>query len=117
MDAGDDSHVRHNDWSAVAIFLGRPLNLWTGLIAAAVSTSITIIGATQPAATAQQWAIILGAIGGFLGFVVAFLAGQPPTLSIGDSYSIATPKGSPNYTATVATPPAPTQPVPDGGQP
>ncbi len=99
------------------MFLGRPVNLWNGLIGAAVGLFGTVIGATQPADVAQMWLIILGAIGAFLGVLVAFLAGQPPTLSIGDAYSIATPKGQPNYTATVAAPPAPTKPVPDGGQP
>jgi hypothetical protein len=83
------------------VFLGRPVNLWVGLIAGAVSMLITIIGATQPAAIAQQWAIILGAVGGFLGLLVAFLAGQPPTLSPGDTYTKATPAGEPNKTITV----------------
>ncbi len=95
------------------MLLGRPTNTWIGLIGSAVSLAITVIGATQPAAVAQEWAIILGAIGTFLGVLVAFLAGQSPTLSIGDAYNIATPKGQPNYTATVAAPPAPTTPVPD----
>lgn len=94
------------------MFLGRPVNAWLGLISLGVSTTITIIGATQPPEVAQQWAIILGAIGIFLGGLVAFLAGQPPTLSIGDEYAITTPKGQPNYTATVAAPPAATKPEP-----
>ncbi len=44
------------------------------------------------------------------GAVIAVVANQPPTLSPGDSYAIQTPKGSPNYTATVASPPAATKP-------
>ena len=88
------------------MFLGRPLNLWTGLISAAVATLGTIIGATQPAEVAQTALIILGAVGGFLGVVVAFLAGQPPTLNPGDTFKVTTPAGQPSAVTTVATPPA-----------
>jgi hypothetical protein len=89
------------------MFLGRPVNLWVGLIGGAVSTSITIIGATQTAEVAQQWAIILGGVGGFLGLLVAFLAGQPPTLAPGDTFITQTPAGQPNAVSVVAKPPAP----------
>lgn len=88
------------------MFLGRPVNLWAGLISAAVATATTIIGATQTAEIAQQWAIILGAVGTFLGVAVAFLAGQPPTLSPGDTFRISTPTGQPDGTGVV-TPPQP----------
>lgn len=88
------------------MILGRPTNLWLGLISAAVSTCITIIGATQTAAVAQQWAIILGAVGAFLGVLVLFVAGQAPTLSPGDTFTIRTPAGQPDTTGIV-TPPEP----------
>jgi hypothetical protein len=88
------------------MFLGRPVNLWVGLIGGGVSTAISIIGATQTPEIAQQWAIILGAVGGFLGVLVAFLAGQPPTLAPGDTFHISTPAGQPN-TVGVVTPPEP----------
>lgn len=98
------------------MFLGRPVNVWVGFIGAGVSTAITIIGATQPADVAQQWAIILGAVGTFLGVFVAFLAGQPPTLSPGDTFTTKTADGQPNYTTTVAHPPAAdAPPVPEEG--
>lgn len=88
------------------MFLGRPVNLWNGLIGAAVGLAGTVIGATQTAEVAQQWIIILGAAGAFLGVFVAFLAGQPPTLNPGDTFQIKTPAGQPN-TVGVVTPPEP----------
>jgi hypothetical protein len=91
------------------MFIGRPINAWNGLIAGAIGLAITIIGVTQPAAIAQQWAIILGAIGGFLGLLIAFLAGQPPTLNPGDTFKTVTPAGQPNAVTTVAVPPAPSE--------
>ena len=89
------------------MILGRPVNLWNGLIGAAVGLIGTVIGATQPPDVAQTWLIILGAIGAFLGVLVAFLAGQPPTLSPGDTFTVQTEAGQPNYQTTVAQPPAP----------
>jgi hypothetical protein len=98
------------------MIFGRPTNLWTGLIGAADAMLITIIGATQSPDVAQQWAIILGAVGAFLGVAIAFLAGQPPTLNPGDTFNTVTPAGQPNYVTTVATPPASDPPpVPAGG--
>lgn len=47
--------------------------------------------------------------------IVGVLAGQPPSLTPGQTYNIVTPKGEPNYEATVAPPPAPTRPVVDPG--
>jgi hypothetical protein len=92
------------------MILGRATNVWTGLISAAVGTLITIISATQPAETAQQWAVILGAVGAFLGVLVLFIANQAPTLSPGDTFTVQTPKGQPNYQTTVAPPPDPDEP-------
>ncbi len=83
---------------------GRPVNLWVGLISSADATLITIIGATQTADVAQTWAIILGAVGAFLGVAVSFLAGQPPTLSPGQTFNIQTPSGQPNSVGVVAPP-------------
>ena len=87
---------------------GRPVSLWTGLIGGAVGMLTTIIGATQSPEVAQQWAIILGAVGAFLGLFVAFLAGQPPTVTEGDTVHVVTQAGQPNYTieATNTPPPA-----------
>lgn len=83
------------------MLFGRPVNLWVGLIGAAVGTAITVISATQPAEVAQQWSVILGAVGGFLGVLVAFIAGQPPTVNTGDKINVITPAGEPNKTIAV----------------
>jgi hypothetical protein len=88
------------------MFLGRPVNQWNGLITAAVTLAIVVISATQTDAIAKEWSIILGAVGVFLGILVAFLAGQPPTLNPGDTFTTQTAKGTPNYVTTVAQPPA-----------
>lgn len=83
------------------MIFGRPVNLWVGLIGGAVGTATTIISATSTPEVAQQWAIILGAIGGFLGILVAFIAGQPPTVNTGDKVEVITPAGEPNKTIVV----------------
>ena len=75
------------------MIFGRPVNQWNGLIGAAVGLIGTVIGATQPADVAQTSLVILGAVGAFLGVLVAFLAGQPPTLSPGDTFTVQTPAG------------------------
>ncbi len=97
------------------MIFGRPTNLWLGLataIVGALSVSAVALGA-DPAIVAT----LSGAWGGVVGAIILVVANQPPTLKVDDTYTIATPKGQPNYTATVAAPPAPTKPVPDGGQP
>ncbi len=96
------------------MILGRATNMWTGLITAADTLLITIIGVTQTAEVTQQWAVILGAIGVFLGFLVLFIANQPPTLNPGDTFHIATPAGTPN-TVGVVTPPNPVTVTAPGG--
>jgi hypothetical protein len=88
------------------MILGRSTNVWTGFISAAVATLITIIGVLATPEVAQQAAIILGAVGAFLGVLVLFIANQAPTLQPGDTFTVQTPKGQPNYQTTVAPPPA-----------
>lgn len=95
------------------MILGRPTNLWLGAIAALlglVQIVLVTIGA-DPVAVAT----ILGAVGLFLGAVVALIANGPATVNPGDSIIVKTAAGSPDYRTTVATPPAqdpPPSPVP-----
>lgn len=97
------------------MIFGRPTNLWLGLVTAGVAlvqgTVVTVVPDVNPTAVATVGALVTA----FLGAGIALVAGQPPTLAPGDSYNISTPKGQPNYEATVATPPAPTTPTPDPG--
>ena len=93
------------------MLFGRPTNLWLGVVTAVVSgiTFVLLTLKVDPSVVAGVGA----ALTGLLGAVIALVAYQPPTLLPGDQYTIQTPKGSPNYEATVATPPNPTTPVPD----
>jgi len=51
-------------------------------------------------------AVVVGAVGVAFGAVVLLVAGQPPTLNPGDSFTVQTAPGTPNYQTIVATPPA-----------
>lgn len=94
---------------------GRPVNLWLGLVASAAgAVTISLIAAgVDPTLVAN----LVGAAVGVLGAAIALVAYQPPTLAPGDTYTIQTPAGQPNYEQTVAKPPAaspPPEPVADG---
>ena len=93
------------------MILGRPTNLWLGLttaIGAAVSGTALVLGA-DPAIVA---ALVTG-WSGVLGSVIVLVAGQAPTLAVGDAFNIQTPPGQPNFQSVVAMPPAASRPVPD----
>lgn len=97
------------------MILGRPTNLWLGLVAslAGVVTIMLIAAGVDPELVAN----LVGGGVTVLGAGIALVAYRPPTLEAGDRYTIQTPSGHPNYEATVATPPAASPPpVPvDGG--
>lgn len=94
------------------MILGRPTNLWLALTSALLAFLQVTIVTVVPGVDAVAVATILGSLGGLLAVVIALVANQPPTLAAGDTYTIATPKGQPNYEATVATPPSPSVPTP-----
>src|SRR5690349_11988858 len=86
------------------MILGRPTNLWLGLttaISGAIAATLVFLGAdpTAVATLAGVWQAVLGA-------VILLVANQPPTLAPGDTFTVKTPSGSPNYTTVVAHPPA-----------
>ena len=85
------------------MILGRPTNLWLGLVASAAgAVTISLVAAgVDPTLVAN----IVGAGVGVLGAIIALVAYQPPTLNPGDTFTIATPAGEPNFETTVATPP------------
>jgi NAD/NADP transhydrogenase beta subunit len=86
------------------MILGRPTNLWLGLVTAvigAVTVSAVALGA-DPTIVAT----LAGAFGGVAGALIALVAGQPPTVSPGDTIHVQTAAGQPNYVTTIATPPA-----------
>lgn len=95
---------------------GRPTNLWLGLttaISGAIAATLIALGfdPVLVGTLAGVWQSVLGA-------GILLIANQPPTLERGDRYTIQTPKGQPNYEATVAAPPAaspPPTPITDEG--
>lgn len=90
---------------------GRPTNLWLGLVTAVAGlvTSALVVAGVDPAIVAS----LVGPSVTVLGSLIVLVANQPPTLATGDKFMIETPKGEPNYEATVAAPPAPSIPTPD----
>jgi hypothetical protein len=80
------------------MILGRPTNLWLGLVTAALGfmqvaiVSLNLLPNVDPA----QIATVLGALGLLLGALITLVANQPPTLNAGDPYVVATPSGTPN---------------------
>jgi len=93
------------------MIFGRPTNLWLGVATAVVSglSFILLTAGVDPSVVAGTGA----ALTGLLGAVIALVAYQPPTLLAGDTYTIQTPTGQPNYEATVAPPPQSTTPTPE----
>lgn len=93
------------------MILGRPTNLWTGLVTAALAVFQII------AVNVLQWdpvttATLLGAVGIFLGSAIALIANQPPTVNEGDKIHVVTPTDSPvpNTTINATIPPLEPQP-------
>lgn len=89
---------------------GRPTNLWLGLTTAlsgAVAATLIALGFD---------AVVVGTLGGVwgtvLGAAILLVANQPPTLAPGDTFTIKTPAGQPNFETTVAQPPASSPPPP-----
>jgi len=87
------------------MILGRPTNLWLGLVTATLGfaqiaiTSLHLLPGVEP----QSVATVLGALGLLLGALIALVAGQPPTLNVGDAYNVTTPAGEPNVTKVANT--------------
>ena len=82
------------------MFLGKPLNLWAGLLSAISSTALVLIVTVKPDIDPVQAATVIGSLTTFLGVLIAFLAGQPPVVNEGDKVIVQTPAGDPNRTIT-----------------
>ena len=83
------------------MILGRPTNLWNGLVVALVSLVSLILIQLQPEVDPRVVATIAAAVTGFLGAAIALVANGTPTVTSGDSVKVATPSGEPNRTVTV----------------
>ena len=78
------------------MILGRPTNLWLGLVTAALGIIQVVLPTLRPDVDGTQLTVILGAVGLFLGSLIALVANQPPVLNPGDPFQVATPAGQPN---------------------
>jgi hypothetical protein len=83
------------------MILGRPVNLWNGLVVAAVSLVSIVVMQLQPDVDSEVVATIAAATSLFLGTVIAILANGTPTVNAGDTVNVVTPAGEPNKTVTV----------------
>ncbi len=83
------------------MILGRPINLWLGLVTAALAFAQVLIVTLRPDLNPTTVATILGAFGGLLAVAIALVANQPPTVAQGDTVKVITPEGQPNTTITV----------------
>lgn len=83
------------------MILGRPTNLWNGLVVAAVSLVSIVVMQLLPDVDSEVVATIAAATTLFLGSVIAVIANQPPTVNPGDTITVTTPVGQPNETRVV----------------
>jgi hypothetical protein len=93
------------------MILGRPTNLWNGLVVAAVSLVSIVVMQLMPDVDSEVVATIGAAVSLFLGTVIAIVANQPPTLAPGDPYTVVTPAGQANVDKIANTNVTPTPPV------
>ena len=82
------------------MILGRPINLWTGLITAVLGT-VSVIAINVLDYDPETVALIVGSLTGLLGALIALVAVQPPTVTPGSSVNVQTPSGQPNATGTL----------------
>jgi hypothetical protein len=82
------------------VILGRPTNLWNGLVVAAVSLVSIVVMQLAPDVDSEVVATIAAAVTLFLGSAIALVANGAPTVKPGDPVNVATPAGQENYTLT-----------------
>lgn len=93
------------------MFLGRSTVQWTGLITTGVMTVQVLIVTLVPNVDPVAVATILGAIGGFLGVLIAFIANTSttpvgdPQLKVGTSVRVTDESGTVIGHSQVAQPP------------
>jgi hypothetical protein len=91
------------------MIFGRPTNLWLALVTAALAFAQVLIINLVPGVDAIAVATILGSLGGFLAVVITLVANQPPSINVGDPYTVVTPASLPNVEKVAnayPTPPA-----------
>lgn len=91
------------------MILGRPANQWIGLVTAAASLLQVLLITLVPTVDPVNVGIVIGAVTAFLGILIAFIANQPPSINVGDGYTVVTPGAAPNVEKVAnafPTPPA-----------
>jgi hypothetical protein len=83
------------------MILGRPTNLWNGLVVASVSLVSIVVMQLLPDIDGEVVATIGAAVTLFLGTVIAVIANQAPTVNEGTQVNVVTPAGQDNRTVTV----------------
>lgn len=83
------------------MILGRPTNLWIGLVVAAVSLVSLVVMQLVPDVDSEVVVTIASAVNVFLGAVIVLVANGTPTVNEGSDVNVVTPDGSPNKTVTV----------------
>jgi hypothetical protein len=83
------------------MILGRPTNLWNGLVVASVSLVSIVVMQLLPDVDGEVVATIGAAVTLFLGTVIAVIANQAPTVAEGSTVNVVTPAGQDNRTVTV----------------
>ena len=93
------------------MILGRPTNLWNGLVVAVISTASIISMQLFPDVDGEVIATTGAAITLLFGALIALVANQAPTLNPGDAYTVVTPADKPNVTKVANTNMTPQPPV------
>lgn len=83
------------------MILGRPTNLWNGLVVAVVSFASIVAMQVFPDVDGELVATIGAAATLLFGSIIALVANQAPTVQAGDTVKVVTPAGEPNRTVTV----------------
>ena len=87
------------------MILGRPINLWTGLVTAVLGVA-SVFAINVLNYDPETVALIIGSLATLLGALIALVAVQPPTVNSGTQVNVTTPSGQPNASATVSVAPS-----------
>lgn len=82
------------------MILGRPTNLWLGLVSALTAFVQVAVVTVAPDINPVAVATVLGALTLLLGAIIALIANQPPAVKEGEDFVVITPTGQANETRT-----------------
>lgn len=83
------------------MILGRPTNLWNGLVVAATSFVSILAMQVFPDVDGEVIATVGAAFTLLMGSVIAVIANQPPTVLEGGTVTVRTPAGEPDRTVSL----------------